>query len=587
MNRLLLILITALLSNLITYKTYAETINMEYGYCDGLYNTFGMGLDSKIGAAIKVPAEQAAKLSGSKLTKISIAIGSYSKTDIDLFITNELGGQNLYSETAKVTKKMGWNEFTLVTPYDVTGEAFAVGYTLTPMPSDKPIGFDNNSPADTNGSFFYINNEWFTGSQIGYDHNITIKLLFEGVELPDNNIRLDEVSFPYFFGNGTATKISGRITNLGGNKVSSIEISYTLGNNAPVNKTIEITPFAYSESAQFTIDDAVYNGVEGNNIAASLSITKVNGNDDPDLSDNHVESSFWSAERSFNRMVVVEEGTGTWCGYCPSGIVGMEYMNETYPESFIGIAVHSNDVMESATYIKSYPAEDYPTSNINRRHFYIKPRPENLEYYYNIEHARASYGNVEITGIEFNAEHQTVKITTNTEFALNYDGDADFKLAYVLLENNVGPYIQTNYYADGNDGEMGGWENLGEKVSTIYNEVARDIFNYSGIRHSVEKTIVAGQKYQYSYTVNHKNVSNIDNMDIVVLLIEASTGEIINADKVNAKEMAGVNNIVIDENENNDTIIFNLQGIQVSPEHLSPGLYIKVSGKKTEKILIQ
>ena len=31
---------------------------------------------------------------------------------------------------------------------------------------------------------------------------------------------------------------------------------------------------------------------------------------------------------------VVEEGTGTWCGWCPRGIVAFRHMAEKYPETF-------------------------------------------------------------------------------------------------------------------------------------------------------------------------------------------------------------------------------------------------------------
>ena len=43
---------------------------------------------------------------------------------------------------------------------------------------------------------------------------------------------------------------------------------------------------------------------------------------------------------TYDRVTVVEEGTGTWCGWCVRGIVALEYMRENYPDKFIGIGVH-------------------------------------------------------------------------------------------------------------------------------------------------------------------------------------------------------------------------------------------------------
>ena len=50
------------------------------------------------------------------------------------------------------------------------------------------------------------------------------------------------------------------------------------------------------------------------------------------------------AESFYTRRMVVEEGTGAWCGWCVKGIVGLRYMNATYPDQFIGIAVHNGDM---------------------------------------------------------------------------------------------------------------------------------------------------------------------------------------------------------------------------------------------------
>ena len=45
-----------------------------------------------------------------------------------------------------------------------------------------------------------------------------------------------------------------------------------------------------------------------------------------------------TAQEPFVRRSVVEEFTGTWCGHCPRGIVGMERLSEDFGDRFIGIA---------------------------------------------------------------------------------------------------------------------------------------------------------------------------------------------------------------------------------------------------------
>ena len=49
---------------------------------------------------------------------------------------------------------------------------------------------------------------------------------------------------------------------------------------------------------------------------------------------------------------------------------------------------------------------------------------------------------------------------------------------------------------------------------------------------------------------------------------------------------SGVDDIAVDR-ENGDEEYFSLQGIKVSKENLAPGIYIRKSGKKTEKVWIR
>ena len=46
-------------------------------------------------------------------------------------------------------------------------------------------------------------------------------------------------------------------------------------------------------------------------------------------------------QEPFIRHSVVEEFTGTWCGNCPRGIVGMQRLEEDFGDRFIGIAIHT------------------------------------------------------------------------------------------------------------------------------------------------------------------------------------------------------------------------------------------------------
>ncbi len=51
-----------------------------------------------------------------------------------------------------------------------------------------------------------------------------------------------------------------------------------------------------------------------------------------------------------NKLVIGEEATGTWCGWCPRGAVALNWMDKDYEGFWQGIAVHNGDPMTDATY---------------------------------------------------------------------------------------------------------------------------------------------------------------------------------------------------------------------------------------------
>ena len=63
------------------------------------------------------------------------------------------------------------------------------------------------------------------------------------------------------------------------------------------------------------------------------------------------------------KLVIGEEATGTWCGWCPRGAVALNWMDKDYEGYWQGIAVHNGDPMTDpdydngiAPYISGYPS---------------------------------------------------------------------------------------------------------------------------------------------------------------------------------------------------------------------------------------
>lgn len=89
-----------------------------------------------------------------------------------------------------------------------------------------------------------------------------------------------------------------------------------------------------------------------NNLTVTISNVNGAGQDAEPLDDTGTRPVTISAVPAANKIVVGEEGTGTWCQWCPRGAVFMDYMHDSYAGFWAGIAVHNgnNEPMKLAEY---------------------------------------------------------------------------------------------------------------------------------------------------------------------------------------------------------------------------------------------
>ena len=290
--------------------------------------------------------------------------------------------------------------------------------------------------------------------------------------------------------------------------------------------------------------------------------------------------------QTFNRKVVVEEGTGTWCQWCPRGIVGMREMLDRHPDTFIPIAVHANDAMQTDSYagLLNQKLSFYPSCTMNRTQTF-DPNTEDLEKYYNISTNGKTTAKISMTAWWLDAGKRNLQVNTTTNFA--YDTSDDYRIAYVVTENNVGPYAQQNAYAGGDEGEMGGFENLPSSALIYHNHVARYISRLNGTHRTVPEEPRGGVDYEYSYQMELPgNVQNADNIEIIVLLINQETFEIENADCITADKIAvfdptGIHHAKEQLTHNSDW--YSMDGRRFKTKPHKKGIYVR----DKKKMIIQ
>ncbi|MCG8328298.1 MAG: T9SS type A sorting domain-containing protein [Chitinophagales bacterium] len=349
------------------------------------------------------------------------------------------------------------------------------------------------------------------------------------IELTGSTLQLDaatlSIDMYQAYEQGTITPIA-TVVNQG---IETASFPVTLTIDGAYSSTKNVTDLALGESMQIEFDPwAAIPDEYTIEVSAVLDGDLNTGND--------VLSQIISiAEVAPFKMVLGEEGTGTWCGACPRGTVYMDSMATKYPDTWIGIAVHNGDPMANIEYdanIKPLINYAFPGAVVNRGAERLDP--VDLEEFYNRAMEFIALADIAIENKAFNEETKELTFTLTSNFVSTV---SDVRFSAVLIENNVtgtGPsWAQANYYSGGSE-PMGGYENLPNPVPAedmVYDHVGRAIIGgFAGVAGSLPPTVNYGETHSYDFsTIIDEESWDLSNMKVVGLLINNATGEIINS----------------------------------------------------------
>ncbi len=288
------------------------------------------------------------------------------------------------------------------------------------------------------------------------------------------------------------------------------------------------------------------------------------------------------------RRTVIEEGTGMWCGYCPLGIIAFERMKKLYPNHFIPIAAHYDDVLEVEGYAREMNFSSFPSGWVNRKvetvPMLLVQTDKGMDYtmlsggfetMFLEEQAQVTVADVDLTT---SVVGQELEINATARFVQPFQ-QADFRFAFIVVEDHLEGqgFYQTNYFNGLTDYTLDGFA---EKEYRIFPFVFEDVARHqaeavNGFKGSLPADIVPGQVYTFNHRMAIPDVQQVANARVVVLLLDAKTGCVVNANQC-ALSTSGIENVVKTPGE--DNLIFDLSGRKLSGTP-SRGVYIK-NGQK-------
>lgn len=493
------------------------------------------------------------------------------------------------------TPAAGFTEVLFDTPYTITDEGVYVGYSFTVEKTTmawRPVVVTKTATPDA--CHIHTNKIYRTAwrSMSTLTGDLAIEVLLEGDGIMENAAAVGVVNDKNVRTGEPATG-SFEVVNYGTNGVKSIDYTVEVAGFTQ-SKHVELAtsvPGIYSrkKSIDFEIPAIQQKG----SYRLTITLDKVNGSEITSA-DNKGEAQINVYNTLPKRRSVLEEYTGTWCGWCPRGFVGLELMNKLYPDDFIGVSYHNGDPMEITTKFPS-DVQGFPDAWIDRYYETDAFVGDNNGYGFGIDKVwemccsvfTPAAVDVESKWIDDN----TLAATSYVTFPVGAE-ECPYQVSFLLVQDGMtgtqSNWNQSNYYSGANEwpSEMNEFKNAGSSVSgLVYNDVLVSCSSLGGIENSMTAPIVEDVPQTYTYEFKMDEVKNTSGQNIiqdkqklrvVVLLLDKKTGEVVNANKAQAGASSVADGICMPATA--DEVVstvkyFDLQGRRVLLP--SNGMYIK------------
>jgi len=268
----------------------------------------------------------------------------------------------------------------------------------------------------------------------------------------------------------------------------------------------------------------------------------------------------------------------------------MDRYEQEYGDFWAGIAVHNADPMTVAAYDTPIGAlfSGYPSALVDRG-TEVDPSGMSTDFYDRLQTAPVAF----ITnGANWDPSTRVLNVSVSADFQSSANNN--YTLACVLTEDGVtgtgSGYNQSNAYAGGGSGVMGGFESLPNPVPAaqmVYSHVARAISpGFDGESNSFPTVVNSGETHTLNFSFTLPAAWDETSMHIIGLLI-GPDGRIDNAGKATISEAVSngfVNGSAVSVNE-----IFSQPDalMQVYPNPTSSSATVALNLKNEASVMIK
>ncbi|MBQ0049731.1 MAG: C10 family peptidase [Bacteroidales bacterium] len=343
-----------------------------------------------------------------------------------------------------------------------------------------------------------------------------IKLIIQGGQTNIVDAVLEDVTAEPVMVNQPIV-VKGYVKNAYHKNINKVTLQYTMDDGTLGNAIIDLNIEPEGREA-FTLNLPAFSQAKLHTM--QLRILTVDGMNDMVESNSNVRITMPVSNKNYVRNVVVEDHVSSECPYSPRSITTYEAMKQAFGERFIGISVHT-DHDPVNTDPMAFPGYGYnqlltacpttPSGLVDRKaQLYTTLFPDALRTMIE-EESRMAVAQVAAEAA-YDPATRKITVQTKTEFGFDYS-NADYRLCYVIVEDQVGPYNQRG------------------QGTVLHDNVAREIVtDYKGLAGVLPQYAVAGHTYDYACRFSMPdNVDQPEHVRIITLLLDGVTGHVLNA----------------------------------------------------------
>lgn len=566
--------------------------------------------------AIELTADDLAPYYGKKITGVRFNLGQ-GQTANGVFVQNLTleNGQivdmaDVATSDKSVTSAAGatntgeWHEVMFDNKVELSSsfQNLFVGFNYKQTSSNYPIGVNSevdgpffvyaNIPASQGGS----GETWYQFQSGGM--SLAIQLIVEG-DFGQNNVQ------PLDFGNvmvakGKTKNVAVKFRNLG-SKFTSIDYTISLDGKAGTEQHLDFGK-DFGLAGTHTVEIPFAATSEIGKSAVTLTVTKVNGAENA-CAIKTATGTLYTVEREFVKRSVVEEYTGTGCGFCPRGHVGMHNMRELYGDQFVGIAMHQYNLSDPMYYTSySLGFQGAPSCMVNRSSGDLDPYND-LPKAFMASLKEMPLIDVSVEGA-FSEDTAYVYAKASVESLVS----GDYDIAYMLVADNLSgttkSWKQSNYFAKGSgvyNSQSSMPEDLqflwdaGSSYAATYNDVLISSSYVSSKNKATLPSLVANGSVNSYYTLTMPTKKALkeairscgNEVYVIAMVLDKKTGAIVNARKAKVADFGttGIENV---NNNSEATVVarYNVNGVQIAAPVKGINI-VKMSDGTTRKVLVK